>query len=65
MLASLTDGGTCFNLFRYTAGYLGDHVKTAEVFKDGYYLTGDTVYYDDDEYFWFVGNNDDVRKHAG
>ncbi|MGE4384731.1 MAG: AMP-binding protein [Endomicrobiaceae bacterium] len=39
--------------------------KTAEVWKNGYYYTGDVVYKDEDGYFWFVGRADDVIKSSG
>lgn len=33
-------------------------MKPMEVLKDGYYLTGDTAYYDEEGYFWIVGRAD-------
>ena len=39
-----------------------DAQKNKEIFKGGWYLTGDTAYTDEDGYFHFVGRNDDVFK---
>ena len=39
--------------------------ETEAVFQDGYYLTGDRAYRDDDGYLWFVGRSDDVILSAG
>lgn len=44
-------------LFR---GYWQDDEQTAEVFRHGWYYTGDRAYRDADGYFWFVGRSDDV-----
>jgi len=41
---------------------LGDAKKNAEIFKGGYYLTGDVASVDEDGYFYFVGRADDVFK---
>ncbi|NPV14522.1 AMP-binding protein [candidate division WOR-3 bacterium] len=41
---------------------LSDPAKNAEVFKGGYYLTGDTATVDQDGYFQFIGRTDDVFK---
>ena len=46
-------------------GYYGDEEKTAEVWHDGYYHTGDTAWRDEDDYFWYVGRVDDVIKSSG
>ncbi|MBN1432523.1 MAG: AMP-binding protein [Methanomicrobiaceae archaeon] len=45
--------------------YLGSPETTAEAFQNGFYYTGDKAYMDEDEYFWFVGRDDDVIKSAG
>lgn len=34
-------------------------------FKQGWYLTGDEAYKDEDGYYWFVGRSDDVINTAG
>ena len=39
--------------------------ETEAAFRDGYYLTGDRAYRDEDGYLWFVGRSDDVILSAG
>jgi acyl-coenzyme A synthetase/AMP-(fatty) acid ligase len=39
--------------------------ETEAVFRDGYYLTGDRAYRDQDGYLWFEGRSDDVILSAG
>ncbi len=39
--------------------------RTASTFKNGWYLTGDRAYVDEDGYFWFVGRSDDVILTSG
>lgn len=56
------ENGMPFGLF---TGYYHDEEKTKSVFANQKYLTGDTAYYDEDGYIWFVGRNDDVIKTAG
>lgn len=34
-------------------------------FKNGWYITGDRAYVDEDGYFWFIGRADDVINTAG
>ena len=46
-------------------GYYLDDEKTASVWHDGYYHTGDTAYVDKDNYLWYVGRVDDIIKSAG
>ena len=46
-------------------GYYLDEEKTAKVWHDGYYHTGDTAYMDKDNYLWYVGRVDDLIKSAG
>ncbi len=46
-------------------GYYNDPEKTAEVWHDGYYHTGDTAWRDEDGFFWYVGRADDVIKSSG
>lgn len=48
-------------LFR---GYWQDEKQTAEVFRNGWYYTGDRAYRDPDGYLWFVGRSDDVILSA-
>lgn len=45
--------------------YYGDEEKTTSAWHDGYYHTGDTAYYDEDGYLWYVGRTDDVIKSSG
>ena len=47
------------------AGYFRDDVKTASVWHDGYYHTGDMAWKDEEGYYWFVGRADDVIKSSG
>ncbi len=46
-------------------GYYRDGEKTLEAWHDGYYHTGDTVWQDEDGYYWYVGRTDDVIKASG
>lgn len=39
--------------------------RTASVHRNGWYLTGDRAYVDEDGYFWFVGRADDVILTSG
>ena len=45
--------------------YYKDPEKTAQVWHDGVYYTGDVAWRDKDGYYWFVGRNDDVIKSSG
>lgn len=45
--------------------YANDPGKTADVFRNGWYYTGDRATKDADGYFWFVGRADDVIKSSG
>ena len=56
------ENGRPFGLF---TGYYHDEEKTKSVFSGNKYLTGDTAYYDEDGYIWFIGRNDDVIKSSG
>lgn len=40
--------------------YWHNEAENAKSFRNGWYLTGDRAYTDDDGYFWFVGRGDDV-----
>ena len=46
-------------------GYYHDPEKTAEVWHDGYYHTGDTAWIDEDGFYWYVGRTDDIIKSSG
>jgi len=39
--------------------------KTSECFRNGYFLTGDVLYRDDDGYYWFSGRDDDLINASG
>jgi len=39
--------------------------KTNESFKNGWFLTGDVLYQDDEGYFWFSGRDDDLIMASG
>jgi len=39
--------------------------KTSESFKNGWFLTGDVLYQDEDGYYWFSGRDDDLIMAAG
>jgi len=45
-------------------GYWQDDERTAEVFRHGWYYTGDRAFRDQDGYLWFVGRADDVILSA-
>jgi len=45
--------------------YWKDPAGTKARFKNGWYITGDRAYKDEDGYFWFVGRSDDVIISAG
>lgn len=47
------------------AGYYNMPEKTAEVWHDGMYHTGDVAWRDEDGYYWYVGRADDVIKSSG
>ncbi len=47
------------------SGYHRDPEKTASVWHDGFYHTGDMAWQDEDGYFWFVGRDDDIIKSSG
>ncbi len=46
-------------------GYYKNEEQTKKALGGTYYDTGDTAYYDDDGYIWFVGRNDDIIKSTG
>ncbi len=58
---NVKDGAPC-GLF---TGYYRDPEKTAEVWHDGFYHTGDLAWRDEDGFFWYVGRIDDVIKSSG
>ncbi|MBQ9021712.1 MAG: AMP-binding protein [Eggerthellaceae bacterium] len=62
-------GEICIKMDAHTHGimmqYYKNPEKTAEAIHDGWYHTGDTAWYDEDGYIWYVGRNDDVIKSSG
>ena len=46
-------------------GYYNEPEKTAAVWHDGLYHTGDLAWRDEDGYYWYVGRADDVIKSSG
>lgn len=48
-----------------TQGYYKDPEKTAEAFRDGWFLTGDLVRRDADGWFWFVARKKDIIRRRG
>ncbi|QGA68944.1 acyl-CoA synthetase [Sulfolobus sp. E11-6] len=49
----------------YFLGYVNDEERTRKVFKGDWYLTGDVAEVDKDNYFWFIGREDEVIKVSG
>lgn len=45
--------------------YLNKPEATAEVFRNGWFYTGDVLRKDEKGYFWFIGRADDVIKASG
>lgn len=43
----------------------GDPEKYQSYFRNGWYITGDSAYRDEDGYFWFQGRIDDVINTSG
>lgn len=60
-IAVRLDRWRAIGLFRE---YIGDPNKMAAVFLNNYYYTGDRAYFDEDDYWWFVGRADDVIKSS-
>ncbi|MBO5109930.1 MAG: AMP-binding protein [Clostridia bacterium] len=61
IVVNVKNGAPC-GLF---TGYYGAPDKTAEVWHDGYYHTGDLAWRDEDGFYWYVGRADDVIKSSG
>ena len=45
--------------------YWNNNEKYKEKFVNGWYLSGDKAYVDNDGYFWFVGRDDDIINTGG
>lgn len=46
-------------------GYFRDEAQTRAAFRDGWFLTGDLAYVDEDHYFWFVARKKDIIRKRG
>lgn len=46
-------------------GYYRDPVQTQAAFRDGWFLTGDLAWVDEDHYFWFVARKKDIIRRRG
>jgi len=46
-------------------GYFKDEAQTRAAFRDGWFLTGDLAYVDEDNYFWFVARKKDIIRKRG
>ncbi|HHZ05777.1 MAG TPA: AMP-binding protein [Clostridiales bacterium] len=57
-----TDKGKPCGMFD---GYYENPELTKTVWCDDIYHTGDTAWYDEDGYFWYVGRTDDIIKSSG
>ncbi len=47
------------------SGYYRNEDQTVAALSGAVYDTGDTAYYDEDGYIWFVGRSDDIIKSSG
>ena len=45
--------------------YYRDEAQTKAAFRDGWFLTGDLAWKDDDGYFWFVARKKDIIRKRG
>ena len=69
-VATGENGEVCINIKNglpcgLSYGYEGNEETTAEVWRDGWYHTGDLAWRDEDGFFWYVGRVDDVIKSSG
>lgn len=46
-------------------GYFKDEAQTQAAFRDGWFLTGDLAWVDEDNYFWFVARKKDIIRKRG
>ena len=46
-------------------GYFRDEALTKAAFRDGWFLTGDLAYVDEDGYYWFVARKKDIIRKRG
>jgi 4-coumarate--CoA ligase len=60
------NGEVCFKGSTVMQGYYGNEEATKNAFtSDGWLLTGDLAYYDEEEYFFIVGRSKDLIKYKG
>jgi len=63
------EGEICIQCCPKPAGIIYEYYKapekTADVFRGGWYHTGDVAYADEDGYFYYCGRNDDLIKSSG
>lgn len=62
LVIRVKDGKRPLGLFK---GYYRNDEMTEKRIVNGLYHTGDVVYYDEDNYLWFVSRIDDVIKTSG
>ena len=46
-------------------GYYKDEAQTRAAFRDGWFLTGDLAWYDQDGFYWFVARKKDIIRKRG
>ncbi len=69
-VATGENGEVCINIKNglpcgLSYGYEGNEETTKEVWRDGWYHTGDLAWRDEDGFYWYVGRVDDVIKSSG
>jgi benzoate-CoA ligase len=60
-----TDGQACIKSVTTCFFYWRKYEKTRDTFVGEWARTGDTMYFDEDGFFWFSGRSDDVFKVKG
>lgn len=59
-------GEVCIQVPYPFLGYFGDEESTKNAFdSDGWILTGDIGYFDEDEYLWLVERKKDILRYRG
>ncbi|WP_413738343.1 class I adenylate-forming enzyme family protein [Sodalis sp. RH21] len=59
------DGVLCMRNPAVTPGYLGLPEKSAQVFRDGWYYSGDVMHRDEQGFYYFTGRADDMFVCSG